>query len=46
MQIAIHDDFKDVIRECFDSYSENLEDKTSVLTHGNYTGQVLVQSIQ
>lgn len=34
----VHDDFKDVIRECFDSYSENLEDKTSEVSHANYTG--------
>lgn len=35
----VHEDFSDVIRECFDSYSENLEDKTSdTASHGNYTG--------
>ncbi|KAK3090686.1 hypothetical protein FSP39_013743 [Pinctada imbricata] len=33
---VVHDDFKDVIRECYDSYSSNLEDKTTV-TKGNYT---------
>lgn len=35
----VHDDFADVIRECYDSYSENLEDKTSdTANHDNYTG--------
>lgn len=26
---VVHDDFKSVIRECFDSYLESLEDKGS-----------------
>ncbi|XP_033734192.1 polycystic kidney disease 2-like 1 protein isoform X2 [Pecten maximus] len=34
----VHDDFKSVIRHCYDSYSENLEDKTSdTLNHPGYT---------
>ena len=35
---VVHDDFKDVIRECYDSYAANLEDKTSSKEHPNKTG--------
>ncbi|XP_022315229.1 polycystin-2-like protein 1 isoform X1 [Crassostrea virginica] len=34
---VVHENFKDVIRECYDSYSSNLEDKTSVVNLDNYT---------
>ncbi|OWF42403.1 polycystic kidney disease 2-like 1 protein isoform X1 [Mizuhopecten yessoensis] len=35
---VVHEDFKDVIRHCYDSYSDNLEDKTSTTAdHPGYT---------
>ncbi|XP_069123530.1 polycystin-2-like isoform X2 [Argopecten irradians] len=34
----VHEDFRNTIRNCFDSYSENLEDKTSnTANHPGYT---------
>lgn len=35
---VVHDDFKDVIRECFESYSESLENKSPFGLKDNYTG--------
>ncbi|XP_052762076.1 polycystic kidney disease 2-like 1 protein isoform X3 [Mya arenaria] len=34
---VVHDDFKDVIRECFESYSESLENKDSFGEKDNHT---------
>ncbi|XP_060603024.1 polycystin-2-like protein 1 isoform X2 [Ruditapes philippinarum] len=39
---VVHDDFKNVIRECYESYSESLENKQSfgeaITTNDNHTG--------
>lgn len=36
----VHDDFKDFILECFDSYSENIEDKAPFGPQDNDTAYV------
>ena len=36
----VHDDFREVIRDCYDSYAPNLEDETSDDSHAPYTAYV------
>ena len=38
----VHEDFKGVIRECFESYSESLENKDSFGEKDAYTAYVLL----
>ena len=43
---VVHADFKDVIRECFESYSESLENKSPFGEKDNYTAYVTIYNFE